>query len=111
MVNQEIRDMPAQGSRVPQWARRPVGPVALPLTNAPAGQTPASSSRDRAPTPPRGGQAAGVMAPPFYAGAMSQRALRDQTTQERHAMDYLRVAGPLRAAADRPSYVIGPRPR
>ena len=93
MVNQEIRDMPAQGSQVPQWARQP---AAIPLTNAPVGQTPASSSRDRAPTPPLmtpAGQAgaaaaARLMAPPMYAGAMSREDhLRARMVAAREGLD------------------------
>ena len=75
MVNQDIRDMPAQGT-----GSLPRRPAALPLTNAPVGQTPASSSRDRAPTPPLmtpAGQAgaaaaARLQAPPMHAGGMSR---------------------------------------
>ena len=36
------------------------------------------------------------------------RAIRDQTTSERHAMDYLRGVQSRRAKEDRIGYVIGP---
>ena len=105
-----IRDTEAHGT-----ASLPVRPAALPLTNAPVGQTPGSSSGG--PRPPMAtemGQAGAAAAARLVYGPMQDRrsslsrALRDQTTQERHEMDYLRGVSSRRPAANRPSYVIGP---
>ena len=96
---------------------RPVRPAAFPLTNATVGQTPGARVYPGEPMHPMAtemGQAGAAAAASLLYGPMQDRrnslsrALRDQTTQERHEMDYLRGVSSRRPADNRPSYVIGP---
>ena len=84
----------------------------------------AEAARRRANRPGSSGDARPTYAPSGRSGRLRGRnpqerepvrnlgkALRDQTTSERHAMEYLRGVQDRRAAADRTPYVIGGRPR